>query len=57
MKIKDPYKDNWEETRNKKQAVCEHKHWSKTCAHCGYVFDSDKLHEDIQVKEILIDSE
>lgn len=46
------YDNEWEKSRNKKQASCEHKHWIKMCSHCRFIMDSDALHEQTKQKEI-----
>ncbi len=64
--MKTSYADNWSEQRDRKQASCEHpsfetvrygKLFNTHCINCGLIVDSDKLHEEGEVKEILIDSD
>ena len=61
--MKTSYAENWGEQRDRKQASCEHpsfetvrygKRWNTHCVVCRLIVDSDKLHEEGEVIEILI---
>ncbi len=46
--------ENEEDKLMKKRAKCEHIQWTCKCSNCGQVLDSEKLHETVVVKEIMI---
>jgi len=54
VKVKDPYQDNWERRRDKKQSECSHHHWTKKCSTCNFIFEDEKTHEETKPVEILI---